>query len=37
MSDKEVKTVEDLIEAIEEGDEGIATDGKGEDEKEDDK
>lgn len=37
MAEREVKTVEDLIESIEEGDEGIAVDGKGEDEKEDDK
>lgn len=30
MSEKEIKTVEDLIEEIEQSDEGIADDGKGE-------
>ena len=30
MTEKEIKTVEDLIKSIEEGDEGIAEDGKGE-------
>lgn len=32
MADNEVQTVEDLIKEIEKSDEGIATDGKGEDE-----
>ena len=31
MADKEIKTVEDLIEEIEQSDEGIGLDGKGED------
>ena len=31
MTEKEIKTVEDLIEEIEQSDEGIGLDGKGED------
>ena len=31
MTKKEIKTVEDLIEEIEQSDEGIGLDGKGED------
>ena len=31
MTKKEIKTVEDLIEEIEQSDEGIGQDGKGED------
>lgn len=31
MAEKEIKTVEDLIEEIEQSDEGIGLDGKGED------
>jgi len=37
MSEKEVKTVADLIKVIEESDEGIGEDGKGENKDKEDK